>query len=966
MAHRRLITVLATVSLFALAAPALFAGVNPVLNNAVSRRAHGGALYDIPLPLTGSSGIECRKANGTDTIVLFFDQPINGGTAVATPGAASTGSVSGSPAISGSVMTVNLTGLSDVQELTLTLSNVTTTGGGNLPSASVKIRFIEGDTNGNGLVSAGDTGQIKSQVGQPVSGFNFRTDINQNGSITAADVNIAKAKVGKTVPGNSAMNFPPTVSNIADQVTNTGTVTVSIAVGDPDMDANSVAIKASSDNLTLLPQSTSYAFSGSGATRALTITSALNQVGTATVTVTVGDGLLTTSDTFLLTVNATPTLYIASLYPTTGVQTQGWGSASLKLDGDETAATVNVDSSNLNSTTSTIEVRNGAASLVNLKTLTSQPDGSYRWVFPAQSAASTASAIRNNQTSLVITTATNAGGEIQGPLNFATGSQTFVPPAAVAQVTTGPNNPQEAARFLRQATFGPYTEAIADLQKVGYQTWLDAQFDPNQTPPTLIWPVIYERCTNSSAAADALVTDRVVEAWWRNSIVAPDQLRQRVATAYSEIFVISAVDDNLSERTPGIAAYHDLLINSAFGNFRTLLKNITLTPAMGQYLNMRGNLKPSSPSFQAPNENYAREIMQLFSVGLNLLNPDGTLILDVQGNPIPTYDQSSIQGFAHVFTGWNTDSTPIVIPTLTTTGVVNVSDFYTKPMVVNAANHSTNSKLLLSGTVLPATSTQTTTTANAELDKALDNIFNHANVGPFMARELIQRLVCSNPSPAYIYRVAQAFNNDGAGVRGNMKAVIKAILLDPEARDSTWINNPGYGHLREPLLRCTNLVRAFHPTSVTGYHKISRTDTELQQSPYRAPTVFNFFEPAYAPPGILTDNGIVGPEFQITSETTVITAINFIYNGIYTAAGWKGSDVRNNFATEQAIAAKPTTGSSDLLDHLNLLLMSGQMPQPMKDRIVTYINTVSAGDYSARVKAAIYLVATSPQCAAER
>jgi uncharacterized protein (DUF1800 family) len=966
MAHRRSITVLATVVLFALCASHLFAGINPVINNAVSRRSHSGALFDIPLPLVGSSGIECRKTNGTAAIVLFFDQPINGGTAVATPGTGGAGAVSGTPNISGSVMTVNLSGVTDLQELILTLSNVTTAGGGNLPSATVKVRFLEGDTNGNAVISAADTGQVKTQVGQPVTGFNFRCDINQNGSITAADNNLAKAKVGHSLTGGSATNSPPTISNIADQATNTGTATIAIAVGDPDMDANSVAIKATSDNPTLLPASTSYGFSGSGATRALTITSALNQTGAANVTVTVGDGLLTTSDTFLLTVSATPKLFVATLYPTTGVQTQGWGAASLKLDGDESAATVNVDSSTLNAAISTIEVRNGAASLVDLKPMTPQPDGSYRWVFPSQSAASIASAIKNNQTSCVITTAANLAGEIQGPLNFATGSQTFTPPAPLAQVTAGPNNPQEAARFLRQATFGPYTESIADLQKVGYQTWLDAQFDPSVNPPTLIWPVIYERCTGSSNAADALVPDRVVEAWWRNAITAPDQLRQRVASAYSEIFVVSAVDDNINGQPAGLASYHDMLINEAFGNFRTLLKDVTLHPVMGQYLNMRGNVKPSSPSYQAPNENYAREIMQLFSVGLNLLNPDGTLILDVRGNPIPTYDQSSIQGFAHVFTGWNTNSTPNIIPTLTSTGVVNVSDYYTKPMVVTASNHSTNSKLLLSGIVIPATSSQTATTANAELDKALDNIFNHPNVGPFIARNLIQRLVCSNPSPAYVYRVAQAFANDGANVRGNMQAVIKAVLLDPEARDTSWTTNPGYGHLREPMLRVANLVRAFHPTSASGYHKISRTDTELQQSPYRAPTVFNFFEPGYAPPGVITDNGMVAPEFQITSETTVITAINFIYSGIYTTTGWKGADVKCNFATEQTIAAKPTTGSSDLLDELNLLLMSGQMPPEMKNRIVTYINTLSASDYPARVKAAIYLVATSPQCAAER
>jgi uncharacterized protein (DUF1800 family) len=865
-------------------------------------------------------------------------------------------------------MTIQLTGLVDAQSILLSLSNITSAAGGTLASAVIPIRFCEGDSNGSGDVKAGDIALVKSQVGQPVSMFNFREDLNMNASITASDVNVVKAKSGSTIAGGAMANTPPTIGTIVDQTTNSGTVTVAFTVGDAELAAGSLGVRATSDNPTLLPAGTSYAFGGSGSTRTLTITSAQNQVGTANVTVSVSDGNAVASTNFVLTVNATPKLFIARLYPASGVTTQGWGTSALTLDGDESAANVQVDYSSLTANAGAIKVKGPSGVLVNdLTTLPQNSDGSYRWVFPTDgSAPAIASAIKNNTVTLAVVASLNINGEIVGTFKQQIGSETFTPPAALAPVSSGPTSQNDAARFLRQATFGPSMDDINNLMSIGYVQWLNQQFDPSQNPPSLTYPVVYQRCTTSSAGADQLGSERVLETWWKNAIIAPDQLRQRVASAYLEIFVVSAEDGTIDNQAPGLATYYDMLVNDAFVNFRTLMKDVTLHPIMGQYLNMRGNLKPTSPNYTAPNENYAREVMQLFSIGLIALHPDGTIKLDTKGLPIPTYDQNVIQGFAHVFTGWNTDPTPVVIPQLTSTGVVNFNSFYNKPMVVTASNHSTYSKLLLNGQVIPQWSgTMTATQANLELDTALDNIFNHPNVGPFICRELIQRLVCSDPSPAYVYRAAQVFNNDGTGVRGNMKAVIQAILLDQEARSTSLLNTQGYGHLSEPIIRMANVIRAFHPTTISGYWKVNSTEADGAQAPFHAPTVFNFFEPAFTPPGILQDAGLYAPEFEITYEATAIGMSNQMYQGVYNS--WKGNDVKSDLTNEaNLLQNNPSTGVGLLMDELNLLLMSGQMTPAMRDRITTYVNTMSSTDYLGRARAALHLVVTSPHYAVTR
>jgi len=333
---------------------------------------------------------------------------------------------------------------------------------------------------------------------------------------------------------------------------------------------------------------------------------------------------------------------------------------------------------------------------------------------------------------------------------------------------------------------------------------------------------------------------------------------------------------------------------------------------------------------------------------------------------MPTYDQNVIIGFARVFTGWDWHQSGTI--------VTNPPANYIDPMTLIASRHETGvmpgqsySKLLLNGVTLPPNRT-----GDQDLKDALDNIFNHPNTGPFVSRQLIQRLVTSNPSPGYVYRVARAFDGyrgtdpDGSpsAPRGDLGAVVRAILTDYEARSTTFLNTPGYGKLREPLLRNTAVIRAFNATSASGEWRVVQTDASLLQTPLRAPTVFNFYEPDYTNPGYIAAAGLVSPEFQITSETTAITTANFMRDGIYN--GWSSSvtnrDIKINPTAEQALAGNPTA----LVERVNQLLMAGQMPAQMKTIIVNQVNTVAASDTLQRARVAIHLTATSPQFCTQR
>jgi uncharacterized protein (DUF1800 family) len=459
----------------------------------------------------------------------------------------------------------------------------------------------------------------------------------------------------------------------------------------------------------------------------------------------------------------------------------------------------------------------------------------------------------------------------------------------------------------------------------------------------------------------------VMESFWRQAVLGPDQLRQRLTFALTEIFVVSTVN-GLATQKDAHASYLDMLSRNAFGNFRTLLEQVATHPAMGTYLSHRGNMKEDPTTGRLPDENFAREVMQLFTVGLWELNPDGSRRKDANGRDIPTYSQADVMGMAKVFTGWswgNGDwSNGFIKP-------APAYDIYARDwnhqMINYAQYHSGSAKNIIRGVVIPAG-----TSGDQSLKIALDTLFNHPNVGPFIGSQLIKRFVTSNPSSAYISRVTSAFNNNGRGVRGDMKAVIKAVLLDPEARDASKVSDPLWGKLREPMIRYANFMRAFDVKADSGYYKIYNLEdpvSSLGQNPLRAPSVFNWFTPTYAPSGEITNKGMVAPEFSITHETTTTGYANFIIGKAEQETNWYKDNVASkygpinhylgaDYSAELALAANPVA----LVDRLNLLLAAGRMSGATKQAIVDVVGTIPVTKNSGfnRVASAVALTLVSP------
>ena len=589
-------------------------------------------------------------------------------------------------------------------------------------------------------------------------------------------------------------------------------------------------------------------------------------------------------------------------------------------------------------------------------------------------------------------------------------------------ITAGPFNDGDAARFLAQATFGPTDAAIADLRTRGYLGWLDWQTDAVQTPVTshlsyhnwVAGPVI------SGGLAENTGYDTTVESWFLGALGGPDpqfpanlaknhndQLRQRVAFALSEIFVISDQNTLIDQHPDGQAYFYDILSNNAFGNFRTLLEQVTLSPAMGVYLNMQGNPRANLSQNLHPDENYAREINQLFSIGLIVLNQDGTPFLSA-GKPVPTYDQSVVTNFAHVFTGWNwADCTSgnfagcgyhgsdfvlpmLAFPTHHDNGTDLTNDIVSKQLLnyppAGYLTANPGMSAAVNGGVLAAGGTPA-----SDLAFALDNIFNHPNVAPFISKQLIQRLVTSNPTPEYVKRVSGAFNNNGSNQRGDLKAVVKAILLDPEARYGQFHDPEVFGKLREPLLRITNFWRAMGarhqcgdavyangdyanaPYRYAGYDLAYGTGDNIYgngvgQAPIKADTVFNFFKPGYVPGGEMAAAGLLGPEFQINTDTLISNSTNAIFS--FYAPGFDVSDAPacigygppGEVAIDRSsdIAFITTNGNAALIDRYNTLFMSGQMSPFMRQTLLAYVNSLG-GSGRQRVDTLLRLVLTSPE-----
>jgi len=541
--------------------------------------------------------------------------------------------------------------------------------------------------------------------------------------------------------------------------------------------------------------------------------------------------------------------------------------------------------------------------------------------------------------------------------------------AAPAVLGGGPVSAADAARFLTQATYGATDESIAAVSASGYAAWIDQQI---AMPVSGSHQADLEKRLITVRAANPYGRMNINDfswSYWKQAISAPDQLRERVKLALSEIFVISLVDSPTD--VLGAANYFDMLGANAFGNYRDLLEDVTFHPMMGVYLTWIANQKEDPATGRHPDENYAREIMQLMSIGLVQLNRDGTPKLDGAGRPIPTYSTDDVQGLAKVFTGYSWFSEK---PTNSTfRGGSSASANVTKPMIAYPDFHSTSSKSFL-GVTIPASKKPDPA---GDVKIALDTLFNHPNVGPFISRQLIQRLVTSNPSPAYVDRVASVFN-DANGVRGNLGAVVKAILLDPEARELN-LADLNYGKLREPVVRLANWARAFGAESQTGDWMIpatNATSNSIGQLALTSPSVFNFFRPGYSPPNSrIGGQNLLAPEFQIVDEVTVATYANtmqiVIDGGIGVApAGQPLRDVRSSYAKELAIA----NDVNALVNRMDLLLLNGRMSLSLRRRMSDAIETINvSGDPATvnkgmlnRVKLAIYMAMVSPEYVAQR
>ena len=475
--------------------------------------------------------------------------------------------------------------------------------------------------------------------------------------------------------------------------------------------------------------------------------------------------------------------------------------------------------------------------------------------------------------------------------------------------------PAESARFLLQAQFSASESDIATLKTQGYDGWLTSQFGAPISQTARAWLTAQGHGTPT---ADGNYFNPTMGDWmaWRVMMTGSDQLRKRCALAVSEMMVASLNPIDGFWPPYVIGGYWDMLNANVFGNFRTLIEEVTLNPAMGFYLNTKGNLKEDPATGREPDENYAREIMQLFTIGLYELNNDGTLKTDLLGNPKETYVQSDITNLARVFTGYDWNYSRVTQQTVSWLGYpIPTVEFTYDRMGFDASKHS-NLAVTFLGVTIPAN-----TAGPDALKTALDTLFNHPNTGPFFARQMIQRLVTSNPSPAYVGRVADKFNNNGSGVRGDLKAVWRAILTDTEAR--TLPTGDMAGKVREPMIRWTQWARTFNVFSATGKWEIydtSNGDWGLGQSPLRSPSVFNYFRPGYVPPqtAIATRNE-VAPEFQLHNETTTAGYINFLSSVI--RDGY--SDVKPDYTT----ALTMVTDSRKLLDWMNLHLSANQVSE---------------------------------------
>ncbi len=519
-----------------------------------------------------------------------------------------------------------------------------------------------------------------------------------------------------------------------------------------------------------------------------------------------------------------------------------------------------------------------------------------------------------------------------------TGSNTAIPSLGAA--TAMPlDDDFEAIRFLHRASFGPTETTTSALLENGYAEYITGQM---QLSPTFLLPVTRERSSPRWLEH--------INSWFKTSVNAQDQLRQRVAYALSQFFVVSG-NGELGQQPAALANYYDILIAGSFGNFRDLLEDITLSPVMGNYLSMKGNQKSDADNKIRPDENYARELLQLFSIGLVELNLNGTQVLE-NNRPVPTYNQDTVENFARVFTGWH-------FKDVDDWNYPSNEDWFS-PMQPYEARHDKGEKTLLNGLVVPAGQT-----AQQDLEAALDNIFNHPNVGPFVSRHLIRQLVTSNPSPQYIERIANIFNRDANGQRGNLAAVVAAILLDEEALYGYERDPANFGKLREPIIRLVSLWRAFNANPDHPDFDYTWIRNRLSQAPLQSPSVFNFFSPTFSQPGMLRDQGLLSPEFQIHNESSMVT----ITSTLLAHSIWRNnlSDTDPSMAPVNISELVKLDGQTDeQLTYLARLTLGKPMSEGIKKQALYLLEERRNTSAQLRAEELLFLFISSPEAAVQR
>lgn len=530
------------------------------------------------------------------------------------------------------------------------------------------------------------------------------------------------------------------------------------------------------------------------------------------------------------------------------------------------------------------------------------------------------------------------------------------------------NDKMEAARFLAQSTLGFDMAMIEDLAGTDFEDWIDLQIDlpPSNLTSILddVWTEVYDLQVSYGDDPDDIFGPYKLHynySWWTMNMTKEDILRQRIAYALSQIMVVSN-NSNLRDRAEAMTSFYDVLIDNAFGNFEDLLLDVSLHPAMGHYLSHLNNPKADPANNIHPDENYAREIMQLFSIGLYELNIDGSFSVDGSGDEIPTYDNDDIKEFAKVFTGLGPGD---INENVTWTnepyfGLGLWGSDLTVPMLMYDDFHETGQKELLNGFTIPSGQNGMT-----DIEQTVNHLFNHDNVGPFLATRLIQRLITSNPTPGYISRVAETFNNNGNGVRGDMEAVIKAILLDEEARGGAAMMSDTHGRLREPLVRAMNIAKSLPHDSPLGryWHNGYSMTNRLKQYPGDAPSVFNFYNPDHAPNGPISNENLVAPEFKLHNTSTSIQYVNKVNQWVVNENlwwSWHGNYDDETVTIDTEDIQQLANNVEELLNYFDILYCYGQLTDDTRETIKENAVQFSVNDLYNRNRITMYLLLLSP------